>query len=74
MTVITDTSPLNYLVLIDVVHILPTLFGKVTIPDAVLRELSTAGAPPEVRAWISWPQPGLIDLPSCIGQTSLPAS
>jgi predicted nucleic acid-binding protein len=37
----------------DAVHILPALFGKVTIPGAVLRELSAAGAPPEVRAWIS---------------------
>lgn len=53
MTVIADTSPLNYLVLIDAVHILPELFAKVTIPEAVLRELSARGAPPEVRAWIS---------------------
>jgi predicted nucleic acid-binding protein len=53
MVVIADTSPLNYLVLIDAVHILPALFGKVTIADAVLRELSAVGAPPEVRAWIS---------------------
>jgi len=53
LTVIADTSPLNYLVLIDAVHVLPALFGRVIIPEAVLRELSAEGTPPEVRTWIS---------------------
>jgi hypothetical protein len=35
MTVISDTSPLNYLVLIDLQDVLPALFGQVLIPEAV---------------------------------------
>ena len=65
MIVIADTSPLNYLVLIDAVHILPALFGKVTIPGAVLRELSAVGAPPEVRVWIS-EMPGWLSVKSAL--------
>lgn len=39
MIVISDTSPLRYLIEIDLVHILETLFGKVIIPQAVFDEL-----------------------------------
>jgi predicted nucleic acid-binding protein len=39
MTVISDTSPLNYLVLIDLQDVLPALFGHVLIPEAVRHEL-----------------------------------
>jgi len=46
--VIADTSPLNYLILVDAVHILPRLFGRVMIPDLVLRELTGEGAPKDV--------------------------
>lgn len=38
--VIADTSPLNYLVLVDAVEILPRLYDRITIPDAVLAELT----------------------------------
>ena len=34
MTVISNTSPLNYLILIDLQDILPALFGHVLIPEA----------------------------------------
>jgi predicted nucleic acid-binding protein len=33
--VIADTAPLNYLVLVGEVEILPKLFGRVLIPTAV---------------------------------------
>lgn len=49
--VIADTGPINYLVLIGCVHFLPVLFGKVILPDAVLRELSTVDAPREIQTW-----------------------
>jgi predicted nucleic acid-binding protein len=49
--VIADTSPLNYLVLIDAIHILPRLYGRIVIPIEVLGELTAAGAPPPVRVW-----------------------
>ena len=39
MTVISDTSPLNYLVLIDLQDVLPALFEQVLIPEAVWHEL-----------------------------------
>ena len=37
MIVIADTSPLNYLILIDLPHILQELFGEVIVPRAVRR-------------------------------------
>lgn len=49
--VIADTSPLNYLLLIGQIGILPTLYGQVLIPPEVLAELSDADAPPEVLKW-----------------------
>ena len=51
MIVVSDTSPLNYLVWIGAVNILPDLFGGIAIPEAVHRELLDAGAPEPVRAW-----------------------
>ena len=36
MIVLSDTSPINYLVLIGHIDILPTLFGQVVVPPAVL--------------------------------------
>ena len=52
MTVVSDTSPLNYLVLIDHQEILPVLFGHVLIPEAVWRELNSPAAPQPVKAFI----------------------
>jgi predicted nucleic acid-binding protein len=39
MIVVADTSPLNYLILIDEIELLPDLFEKVLLPSAVLQEL-----------------------------------
>jgi predicted nucleic acid-binding protein len=50
--VVADTSPLNYLVLIGEVEILPALYGKILIPPEVLAELSDPGAPHRVLDWI----------------------
>ena len=50
--VIADTSPLNYLLLIDEIAILPRLYDQVLIPPEVLAELSDADAPPEVLQWV----------------------
>ena len=49
--VIADTSPLNYLILVGAIEILPRLYGRVTIPDVVLRELTDEDAPEEVAGW-----------------------
>ncbi len=45
MLVIADTSPLNYLVIIGCIDVLPKLHHKVLIPSAVRRELLSASAP-----------------------------
>lgn len=49
MIVIADTSPLNYLILVDLTQILPDLFGQVLIPQAVLQELQSTSAPEVIR-------------------------
>src|SRR6185503_11561539 len=59
--VIADTSPLNYLMLIDAIEVLPRLYGRVTIPDTVLKELSADNAPPAVSAWAA-ALPGWMDV------------
>jgi len=53
MVVIADTTPLNYLVLIRRVEILPRLYGRVLIPPAVWREFQQRETPQAVRDWIS---------------------
>lgn len=52
MTVVSNTSPLNYLVLVDLQHVLPALFRRILIPDAVWRELSSLAAPQQVKSWL----------------------
>src|SRR5712671_2001088 len=52
-SIVSDTTPLNYLVLIQAAEILPNLYGRVLIPSAVKAELSHANTPDIVRAWIS---------------------
>jgi len=53
MIVVADTTPLNYLILTDLTHILPALFGQVVIPQAVLNELQSTQAPDQVRQWVA---------------------
>jgi len=56
MTVVSNTSPLNYLILIDRQEILPALFGQVLIPEAVWRELRSPAAPQPVKDFLdNWP-------------------
>src|SRR5438045_3079453 len=57
--VVADTGPLNYLVLIDAIELLPKLFEKVFAPAAVEAELLDPDAPPIVRAWAARPPPWL---------------
>jgi len=51
MIVVADTSPINYLVLIREIEILPRLYGKVVIPQTVREELLRPIAPEIVRTW-----------------------
>ncbi len=45
MVVVADTSPINYLILIDQIEILPRLYNRILIPPAVLAELKHPVAP-----------------------------
>lgn len=67
--VISDTSPINYLVWIGRIDILPQLFGSVLIPPAVLSELRHHLAPPAVRKWLE-DLPGWIQ--ECAPQSIFP--
>lgn len=51
--IVADTTPLNYLILINAAEILPQLYENVLIPPAVYDELSHRKAPDLVRAWIA---------------------
>jgi len=53
MIVVSDTSPLNYLILIDFQDVLPTLFGQIIIPQAVLNELQHTKTPEKIKNWIT---------------------
>lgn len=53
MTVVSDTSPLNYLILIGCSEILKALFGNIAVPAAVLSELQSAHAPAEIGEWLA---------------------
>jgi predicted nucleic acid-binding protein len=55
MLVISDNSPIRYLVLLDCIHLLPALFSRVTIPAEVQAELQRPRTPAVVRAWIANP-------------------
>ncbi len=55
MSVISDTSPLCYLILIEQIDLLPQLHDQIIIPDVVQRELQTASAPIAVQQWMSQP-------------------
>jgi predicted nucleic acid-binding protein len=52
MTVVSNTTPLNYLVLIGRVEILSVLYTHVIIPQAVFHELTSDRTPGTVRAWV----------------------
>src|SRR2546421_206300 len=51
--VVADTGPLNYLVLIETIDVLPRLFEQILVPAAVYDELLHADAPAPVRAFIA---------------------
>ena len=79
--VVADTSPINYLVLIDCIDVLRRLYAHVVIPEEVLKELNSDGAPPQVAAWIrtrpEWievrPAATNVRLPVQVGEDQLDA-
>jgi predicted nucleic acid-binding protein len=51
--VVSDTGPLNYLLLIDRIEFLPEFYELVAIPSAVIEELTRKASPQVVRVWVS---------------------
>jgi predicted nucleic acid-binding protein len=52
MIVVADTSPINYLIPVEEIDILPKMHAKVAIPPAVRGELLRRSAPRIVRSWM----------------------
>lgn len=51
MLIVADTSPVNYLVLLEQTALLPALYTRVFLPPAVVLELRDPEAPEAVQAW-----------------------
>jgi predicted nucleic acid-binding protein len=60
MTVVSNMSPLHYLLLIDCVHILPLLYGRIFTPPAVIEEMTASNTPEVVRRWAESPPEWLV--------------
>jgi predicted nucleic acid-binding protein len=52
MIVVSDTSPICYLLLIGEIDILPQLYGQVIIPTTVYQELCDPKSPFLIRNWL----------------------
>ncbi len=52
MIVVSDTTPINYLILIDRIDLLKRLYGRVILPQAVQEEMRRVNTPDKVREWI----------------------
>ena len=51
--IISNSTPINYLVLIDQINVLRHLYAHVMIPQAVFGELQDEGTPGKVKAWVA---------------------
>ena len=68
--VVSDTSPINYLLLLGKIDLLPQLFGTVVVPPAVVGELASEGAPAVVSAWVkALPHWVIVEMPHRIDET-----
>jgi len=52
MIVVSDTTPLRYLIEIEQARILEALFGKIIIPEKVAEELQRSKTPQKVKDWM----------------------
>ena len=55
MIIVSDTTPINYLVLIGEIDLLEKLYGRVIVPQAVVHELHHPRTPLVVSNWIAAP-------------------
>ena len=61
ITVVSDTSPLRYLIEFGETHLMGKMYDRVFVSTPVVSELSHAHAPPAVREWIAAP-PNFIEM------------
>ena len=73
MTAVSNTSPLNYLLLIGEARVLPAIFRKLHLPSAVRDELLAPEAPEPVRQWASAP-PEWVQLHTVQGELPAPVA
>src|SRR5215471_9484314 len=57
--IISNTTPINYLVLIDHIVVLHHLYARIIIPQAGFGELQEEGTPAKVKAWVAAHPPWL---------------
>jgi predicted nucleic acid-binding protein len=57
--IVSDTSPLRYLIAVRQANLIEKVFRKVSIPPAVCEELTHRSAPTEVQEWLKSPPPWL---------------
>ncbi len=55
MLVVSDATPLNILVRLGHIHVLPAIFEQVVVPASVVDEMSRLATPPMVREWVANP-------------------
>src|SRR4051794_7483469 len=72
MRAVSNTSPLNYLVLIRETRVLTDLFGRIHIPETVRHEMLAQEAPDAVRQFAS-ALPAWIEVHAVEGELESPA-
>ncbi len=55
MIIVSDTTPLHYLILIGEIEVLPALAHSIIIPSAVLQELQHERTPEPLKRWLATP-------------------
>ena len=67
MIVISDTSAICYLLLLNEIEVLPKLYGQIIITTIIQQELSHPSSPTSVQNWINnppkWSEIDYIDVP-----------
>ncbi len=66
---VTNSSPLCYLVLIDQIQLMQVIFNEILVPAAVICELADKGTPSAVRDWIAQP-PGWLKIRKVGGESA----
>jgi len=64
MIVVSDTTPLHYLILLDLEHLLPEILGDIVIPAIVYQELQAEKTPIKIKEFISKPRDWLKIVPT----------